>query len=166
MRAYSVEKAYDSTRCVDDVRSWQTSEPGDDVTATARSLLGIVSGRGSASDACALGALHRRQGGCQATSRAAGRPDAESLRTALRKYVLLPESKRPAATSELTRAIRWLEGASLDLADLSETKTARLALDAIALRLDGKAASANTVRRKRAVLHAVLEYAVELEEVS
>ncbi|GLW08758.1 hypothetical protein Misp01_38880 [Microtetraspora sp. NBRC 13810] len=31
---------------------------------------------------------------------------------------------------------------------------------------DGKAAGANTVRRKRAVLHAVLEYAVELGELS
>ncbi|WP_308016298.1 hypothetical protein [Nonomuraea aurantiaca] len=35
----------------------------------------------------------------------------------------------------------------------------------LALRLDGKAASANTIRRKRAALHAVLEYAVELEEL-
>ena len=50
----------------------------------------------------------------------------------------------------------------LDLTDLGEARTVRLALDAIALRLDGKAAGANTFRRKRAVLHAVLEY-VELE---
>ncbi len=94
-----------------------------------------------------------------------GRPDAEMLRTALRKYALLPEGKRPDAPPAIARAIRWLEGASLDLTDLGETKTVRLALDALALRLDGKAASANTVRRKRAVLHAVLEYAVELEEL-
>ncbi|WP_327108505.1 tyrosine-type recombinase/integrase [Nonomuraea glycinis] len=95
-----------------------------------------------------------------------GRPDAKSLRTALRKYALLPSGKSPAPPPDVERAIRWLEGASLDLADLGETKTVRLALDAIALRLDGKAAGANTVRRKRAVLHAVLEYAVELEELS
>ncbi|MEV0971392.1 tyrosine-type recombinase/integrase [Microtetraspora glauca] len=95
-----------------------------------------------------------------------GRPDAESLRTALRKYALLPQSKRSVAPPDATRAIRWLEGASLDLTDLAETRTVRLALDAIALRLDGKAASANTIRRKRAVLHALFEYAVELEELS
>ncbi|MFB4272351.1 hypothetical protein [Nonomuraea sp. GTA35] len=94
-----------------------------------------------------------------------GRPDAETLRTALRKYALLPEAKRPDVPLESKKALRWLEGASLDLADLNETKTVRLALDALALRLDGKAASANTIRRKRAVLHAVLEYAVELEEL-
>ncbi|WP_327586171.1 tyrosine-type recombinase/integrase [Nonomuraea sp. NBC_00507] len=95
-----------------------------------------------------------------------GRPDVGSLRPALRKYALFPESKRPAAPPDVARAIRWLEGASLDLAALGEAKTVRLALDAIALRLDGKAASANTIRRKRAVLHALLEYAVELEELS
>ncbi|MGW5261796.1 tyrosine-type recombinase/integrase [Microbispora sp. NPDC004025] len=115
--------------------------------------------RDSMSDALAtaLPALVKERPGC---------PDAETLRTALRKYALLPEGKRPDAPPAMARAIRWLEGASLDLTDLGETKTVRLALDALALRLDGKAASANTVRRKRAVLHAVLEYAVELEELS
>ncbi|MFB4288979.1 tyrosine-type recombinase/integrase [Nonomuraea sp. ATR24] len=95
-----------------------------------------------------------------------GRPDVEPLRSALRKYALLPESKRPAAPPDAARVIHWLEGASLDLTALGEAKTVRLVLDAIALRLDGKAASANTIRRKRAVLHALLEYAVELEELS
>ncbi|MFF0243552.1 tyrosine-type recombinase/integrase [Streptosporangium sandarakinum] len=95
-----------------------------------------------------------------------GRPDAETLRTALRKYALLPSGKRPDAPHDMARAIRWLEGASLDLADLGETKIVRLALDALALRLDGKAAAPNTIARKRAVLHAVLEYAVELEELA
>ena len=94
-----------------------------------------------------------------------GRPDAEILRTALRKCALIPADKRPEPSPEMARAVRWLEGASLDLADLNETKTVRLALDALALRLDGQAASANTIRRKRAVFHAVLEYAVELEEL-
>lgn len=82
-----------------------------------------------------------------------GRPDAEILRAALRKYALLPEARRrPDVPLESKQALRWLEGASLDLTDLNETKTVRLALDALALRLDGKAASANTIRRKRAVL--------------
>ncbi|GAA3143161.1 tyrosine-type recombinase/integrase [Planomonospora alba] len=94
-----------------------------------------------------------------------GRPDAGALRTALRKYALLPAGKRPHAPHEMAQAIRWLEGASLDLADLGETRTVRLALDALALRLDGTASAPNTVARKRAVLHAVLEYAVELGEL-
>jgi integrase len=94
-----------------------------------------------------------------------GRPEADALRTALRKFALLPEDKRAVPPPELAPALRWLEGASLEMADLSETKTVRKALDALALRLDGQAAGANTIKRKRAVLHAVLEYAVELEEL-
>ncbi|GAA4225420.1 integrase [Streptosporangium album] len=94
-----------------------------------------------------------------------GRPDAETLRTALRKHLLLPEGKRPATPPEMAQAVRWLQSASLDLAALNDAKTVRLALDALALRLDGKAAAPNTIARKRAVLHAVLEYAVELEEL-
>ncbi|MFD0731955.1 tyrosine-type recombinase/integrase [Planotetraspora mira] len=65
----------------------------------------------------------------------------------------------------MARAVHWLESASLALTDLNDAKAVRLALDALALRLDGQAASANSVRRKRAVLHHVLEYAVELEEL-
>ncbi|MER5322518.1 tyrosine-type recombinase/integrase [Streptosporangium roseum] len=93
------------------------------------------------------------------------RPDAETLRTALRKHLLLPESKRPATPPEMAQAVRWLQSASLDLAALNDAKTVRLALDALALRLDGKATAPNTIARKRAVFHAVLEYAVELEEL-
>ncbi|MBB5775658.1 hypothetical protein [Nonomuraea jabiensis] len=41
----------------------------------------------------------------------------------------------------------------------------RLALHALTLRLDGKAATSTTIARKRAVFHAFLEYAVELDEL-
>ncbi|WP_236050643.1 hypothetical protein [Nonomuraea cypriaca] len=59
-----------------------------------------------------------------------------------------------------------VEAASLDLAALEEAKMARLALHALTLCLDGKAAASTTIARKRAVFHALLEYAVELEELS
>jgi integrase len=42
----------------------------------------------------------------------------------------------------------------------------RAALDALTLRLDGGAAGATTIRRKRAVFYNVLSYATELEELS
>ncbi|MEO3795787.1 site-specific integrase [Nonomuraea sp. B10E15] len=99
------------------------------------------------------------------TTEMAGRPDAALLRKALRQYVLLPEGKRPAMPADIARAVRWLEAASLTMEDLNDTKAVRPALDALALRLDGKQAGANTIRRKRAVLHHVFEYAVELEEL-
>jgi len=94
-----------------------------------------------------------------------GRPDAGSLRTALRKYALLPGDKRPEPSPEIASATRWLESASLTLPDLKEAKVVHSALDALTLRMDGQRAGANTIRRKRAVLHHVLEYAVELDEL-
>ncbi|MER6176041.1 tyrosine-type recombinase/integrase [Streptosporangium sp. NPDC001681] len=94
-----------------------------------------------------------------------GRPDVEIMRTVLRKHLLLPESKRAEISPEMAQAARWLQSASLDLTALNDAKTVRLALDALALRLDGKAAAPNTIARKRAVFHTVLEYAVELEEL-
>ncbi|MGW7483491.1 tyrosine-type recombinase/integrase [Nonomuraea muscovyensis] len=94
-----------------------------------------------------------------------GRPDAQTLRRALRKYALFPEGRRPPAPLDMTKALRWLESASLSVQELNETKVLRPALDALTLCLDGSKAGANTIKRKRAVLHHVLEYAVELEEL-
>jgi len=45
---------------------------------------------------------------------------------------------------------------------LRDPRVTRLALDALAVRLDGHPAAANTVARKRAVFHDALGYAVDL----
>ena len=45
---------------------------------------------------------------------------------------------------------------------LTDAALIRKALDTLALRIDGKAAAANTVARKRAVFYGALRYAVEL----
>ncbi|GAA2370899.1 tyrosine-type recombinase/integrase [Nonomuraea africana] len=89
------------------------------------------------------------------------RPDLEDLRVALRAHALLPEDRRAKLTGDQEAALRWLEKASLPLSALGEAATLRLALDAISVTLAGKAAGANTVRRKRAILHHLLEQAVE-----
>src|SRR5262249_23772130 len=49
--------------------------------------------------------------------------------------------------------------------DASDAALTRRALDTLALRLDGKPAAANTIARKRAVYHGVLQYAVELRRI-
>ncbi|WP_405396280.1 tyrosine-type recombinase/integrase [Microbispora hainanensis] len=95
-----------------------------------------------------------------------GRPDDDVLRRALRHFAFLPVERRPAPTQDVTAALRWLEAASLPLTALEEAKHARAALEALALLLDGKAAATSTYRRKRAVFHHALEYAVEREELS
>ncbi|MFC4899998.1 tyrosine-type recombinase/integrase [Streptosporangium amethystogenes subsp. fukuiense] len=61
--------------------------------------------------------------------------------------------------------LRWMEAASLSLAALQEPRIVRTALDAVTLTFDGKVASVNSVRRKRSVLHHLIETAVELREL-
>jgi hypothetical protein len=90
---------------------------------------------------------------------------AQGLRSALRKYALLPADKRSEPGPETAKAVRWLESACLSVDDLKEAKVVRPALDALTVNLDGTAAGANTVSRKRAVLHHFLEYAVELGDL-
>lgn len=93
-----------------------------------------------------------------------GAPKPQELRTALRSYILLPPDKRPEPTDLFTETMAWLESASLPITDLN-AKVARDALDMLALKLDGKKAAPSTVKRKRAVFHNFLEYAVEIEEL-
>ncbi|GII04240.1 tyrosine-type recombinase/integrase [Planobispora takensis] len=95
-----------------------------------------------------------------------GRPDDEDIRRVLLEYSFVPEERRPVPSEKVLRVVRWLEAASLPLTAMEEPKHTRAALEALSLRLDGKAAAASTYRRKRAVFHRVLEYAVELGELS
>ncbi|MEV4076676.1 tyrosine-type recombinase/integrase [Nonomuraea fuscirosea] len=95
-----------------------------------------------------------------------GRPDDETLRRALRDFAFVPADRRPPRTPEIAGALRWLETASLPITALEDAKHTRAALEALALLLDGSAAAASTFRRKKAVFHHALEYAVELEELS
>ncbi|WP_262380378.1 tyrosine-type recombinase/integrase [Nonomuraea sp. PA05] len=79
----------------------------------------------------------------------------------LRVHALLPEKRRTDLTSTQTAALSWLERASLPLSALGEAHVLRTALAAISVTFAGAPAGANTVRRKRAVLHHLLEHAVE-----
>ncbi|NAS26591.1 tyrosine-type recombinase/integrase [Herbidospora sp. NEAU-GS84] len=94
------------------------------------------------------------------------RPAIEDLRAVLRTYALLPEKRRPTLSDEERATLKWIEEASLPLADLAEAAVIRTALDAIALTFKGTPAAATTVRRKRAILHHVLEAAVEGQHLS
>lgn len=89
------------------------------------------------------------------------RPTAEELREVLKIHVLLPENRRADLTSPQAAALSWLERASLPLSALGEAHVLRTALEAISVTFAGTPAGANTVRRKRAILHHLLEHAVE-----
>jgi len=60
------------------------------------------------------------------------------------------------------KALGWLERASLPIHQLQDPRIIRAGLDALAVRLDGHLAAANTTARKRAVFHDALGYAAEL----
>jgi integrase len=90
-----------------------------------------------------------------------GRPAAEQLREVLRIHALLPEKRRADLTTVQATALSWLERASLPLSALGEAHVLRTALEAISVTFAGAPAGANTVRRKRAILHHLLEHAVE-----
>jgi integrase len=59
--------------------------------------------------------------------------------------------------------VRWVEKASLPVAELTETSRVHALVDALGRKLDGRPAADQTYRRRRAVAYNVLEYAVERE---
>jgi len=91
------------------------------------------------------------------------RPPESHLRRALFSYSFNASPRRSEPTEEVASALRWLERNSPNLGTLEEATILRAVLDRLALRQDGAPAAASTIARKRATLHSVLEYAVELE---
>ncbi|WP_440069603.1 hypothetical protein [Streptosporangium sp. OZ121] len=96
---------------------------------------------------------------------ASGRPDPLVLREALRQYALPPAARQLVRPEAIRTALAWLERHSLHIADLNKVRNVRLGLDALTLRLDGGAAAATTIARKRSVFYNALQYAVDLEEL-
>jgi integrase len=91
----------------------------------------------------------------------ARRPADRVLRAALYGYAFNSQ-QRVLIANPAASALAWLERASLPVTRLSDPPVIRAALDGLCLRLDGRPAAALTIRRKRAVFHNALSYAVEL----
>lgn len=95
-----------------------------------------------------------------------GRPDPKMVRDALYGWSFIRTRREAGEPPEhLTAAVAWLATGTVPLRAFEDVTTAHAALDALALRADGKPAAANTVARKRAVLYSVLGYAVDLERL-
>ncbi|MEV4515160.1 site-specific integrase [Dactylosporangium sp. NPDC049525] len=92
-----------------------------------------------------------------------GRPPLLVVRDVLRRYALMPDRADRVLPADLVEPLRWLETASRPLSDLRDAAIVRHGLDALAVKLDGAAAAATTVQRKRTVFYNLLQYAVELE---
>ena len=92
--------------------------------------------------------------------------DIATLYRALRHFALAPESRDLNRPPEVAAALRWLEKASLPTSEVGKAPTARAALNAISVLLNGQAAGATTIARKRSVLANTIEYAIELEDLT
>jgi integrase len=91
---------------------------------------------------------------------ARNRPNQRELRTVLYQHAFNPA--RPADPgSPAAQILDWAQQASLPVGCLSEPAVLRTALEALTFRLDGSRAAANTIIRKRVVLHGALCYAAE-----
>lgn len=80
------------------------------------------------------------------------RPEFADLYRVLVRYALPPRARSEAWPPEAARVLRWLEGASVPLVALEDEEVVERALSAISVRLDGKAAAATVIRRKRGCL--------------
>lgn len=89
----------------------------------------------------------------------------EDIRRALRTWAFSDRLRGATAPPEdLAAVVRWLQTATLPVADLSRPGGAtpcRTLLSRISRKQDGTAAAANTANRKRAVLNNLMQYAVE-----
>ncbi|AUA11215.1 tyrosine-type recombinase/integrase [Streptomyces sp. SID8382] len=92
-----------------------------------------------------------------------GRPEPTVLRRALRSYLLPVPRRSRERPDDVAAAVRWIEKASLPVAELAEIGHVHALVDALSRKLNGKPAANQTYRRRRAVTFNALEYAVELE---
>jgi integrase len=93
--------------------------------------------------------------------KAAKSPGALDLRAATYHWACRHPGRRACPPEEFKEAVDWLRLHSLTVSALAQPATLRRALDALGAKLDGGPVAASTFRRKRAVFHSALEYAVE-----
>ncbi|MFI9813992.1 tyrosine-type recombinase/integrase [Saccharothrix variisporea] len=92
-----------------------------------------------------------------------GRPSVTELRGVLSRNLLPPTTRDLELSGEEREVVDWLVRNSRPLFEVTDAVLLRGLLDALASKLDGKAAAATVYQRKRAVLFNLLSYAVERE---
>lgn len=83
------------------------------------------------------------------------------LRRALYSWAFNKNSWEAAPSEEWQNALDWLQRHSLPVGELEEPDTLRRGLDALCRKVDGTAAAAKTVKRKRAAVNEVFGFATE-----
>jgi len=95
-----------------------------------------------------------------------GMPKPEDARQALYGWAFNMNRWNDTPPQEVADALAWFEGHTLPMSAMDDKQRMRKALNAFGLRMDGKRASASTVRRKRAILNNALVYAIEWDRLT
>ena len=91
------------------------------------------------------------------------RPSAATVRQLLYGWSFNARTRATGPPEDrLVRTEQWVAANTVPIRDLADPAVLRPALNALALRMDGKPAAPSTVSRKRAIFYNALEYAVEL----
>jgi integrase len=93
-----------------------------------------------------------------------GKPDDKLLRAALKRWAFNTARRDdPNCPDDVRSALRWVAGHTRPVSALRDPRLLRHVLDGLTVKLDGTPAAPSVTSRRRKVLHAALEYAVELE---
>src|ERR1039457_7141401 len=90
-----------------------------------------------------------------------GAPEPEILRRALFAWAFNPGTRNLPPPANITEALDWIAAASAPVSALDDPAVIRMVLGACARTQAGQPAAATTQRRKRAVFHNAIGYAVE-----
>jgi len=91
-----------------------------------------------------------------------GQPDGVLVRSALHKWAFNTTRRNdPNRPYKVTEALRWVEQHTKLVSCMSDPSVLRAILSTIGNKLDGRAAAASVVSKRRRVLFNALEYAVE-----
>jgi integrase len=90
-----------------------------------------------------------------------GMADNRTVRTALYSWAFNKHRWNQEPPEEVAAVLGWFERKSLPTSALADLVVTRRALDALKRKLDGTTAASVSIRRKRAIFHNAVEYAVE-----
>jgi integrase len=93
-----------------------------------------------------------------------GKPNDKLLRAALKRWAFNTARRDdPNCPDHIRSALRWAASHTRPVSALRDPRLLRQVLDSLTVRLDGTPAAPSVTSRRRKILHAALEYAVELD---
>jgi integrase len=92
-----------------------------------------------------------------------GMPGHQLLRTALSVWAFNTTKRRGELPPDIAVALRWAERHSRPVSALADPEVLRAVLDGLTTRLDGQPYAPSVISRRRKILNAAVEYAVELK---